>query len=134
MDLKYRNLIRKCKPVHKLLRWIAYNSGFFFYFKLSRKNNYKTYFSSIKESKKGKRCFIIGNGPSLNAKDLDKLVNEDTFGVNEIHRLFSKTLWRPTYYIIIDRYSKSSPEEIAKVECKQCFLGSYYWRYNNVWL
>jgi len=50
----------------------------------------------------GGRCFIIGNGPSLRASDLDLLTNEITFGVNRIYGIFEKTDWRPTYYCIQD--------------------------------
>lgn len=56
----------------------------------------------LKNSKKGKRCFIIGNGPSLTTADLDKLKNEDSFGVNRIYKIFDKTEWRPTFYVSQD--------------------------------
>ncbi len=46
----------------------------------------------------GKRCFIIGNGPSLTTNDLDKLKNEITFGSNRIFTIYGKTEWRPTFY------------------------------------
>jgi len=36
----------------------------------------------------GKRCFIIGNGPSLKQTDLTKLKNEFTFGMNRIYLMF----------------------------------------------
>lgn len=132
MDLKYRKLISRCKPLHKVLKWYAYNSGISFYKKLYKERNYDQLFATLKDSKKGKRCFIIGNGPSLRPEDLDRIKGEDSFGVNEIHRVYSKTEWRPTYYLIMDRYSKSSPEEIRDIECGTFFLGSYYWRYNKV--
>lgn len=132
MELKYRKLISQCKSLHKALRWIAYNSSWFLYHKLAKENDYKSLFASMKASKKGKRCFIIGNGPSLQVHDLEMLKNEDSFAANEIHRCFTKTKWRPTYYLIMDRYSKSTPEEIKDIECKFCFLGSYYWCHNNV--
>ena len=50
----------------------------------------------------GKRCFIIGNGPSLNSDDLDKLCGEITFASNRIYYMFDKTCWRPTFYCIQD--------------------------------
>ncbi|WP_165443954.1 6-hydroxymethylpterin diphosphokinase MptE-like protein [Lachnoclostridium sp. Marseille-P6806] len=50
----------------------------------------------------GKRCFIIGNGPSLSAEDLDKLRDEITFGFNKIYLIFPKTEWRPTFYCVQD--------------------------------
>ena len=62
-----------------------------------------SYFESIKDSRKGERCFIIGNGPSLNAKDLDLLKNETTFAFNRIFKIYSNTQWRPTYYMLTDK-------------------------------
>ena len=45
-----------------------------------------------------KRCFIVGNGPSLNIADLESIKNEITFGFNRIYYMFDKTDWRPTFY------------------------------------
>lgn len=58
----------------------------------------------FKDIHKGKRCFIIGNGPSLTIDDLEKLHknHEVCFGSNMICRIFPQTNWRPTYYAIID--------------------------------
>jgi hypothetical protein len=50
----------------------------------------------------GKRCFIIGNGPSLNISDLEKLKSEKTFAANYIESLFERTSWRPVYYTCVD--------------------------------
>lgn len=52
----------------------------------------------------GKRCFLIGNGPSLRAEDLTKLHKngEITFAFNRIYNIFDDTLWRPTFYISQD--------------------------------
>ena len=38
----------------------------------------------------GKRCFIIGNGPSLREMDLSALRDEYTFGLNRIYLMFEK--------------------------------------------
>lgn len=53
---------------------------------------------------KGERCFLIGNGPSLQADDLNTLHkhNEITFAFNKIYKIFPETNWRPTYYAISD--------------------------------
>lgn len=51
---------------------------------------------------KGKRCFIIGNGPSLSLQDLGKLKQEISFGSNSIYALYAHTVWRPTYYCAWD--------------------------------
>ena len=51
---------------------------------------------------KGKRCVIIGNGPSLNKLDLTKLKNEITFGVNAIYTNMDNMGFLPTYYVVED--------------------------------
>lgn len=50
----------------------------------------------------GKRCFIMGNGPSLNKMDLSKLDNEVVFGCNACFLLFDRITWRPMYYSCVD--------------------------------
>lgn len=52
----------------------------------------------------GERCFIIGNGPSLKAEDLNMIKNEYSFAANRIYDIYPKTDWRPTYYGIQDYY------------------------------
>ncbi len=132
MNLRYRKLFYRFKPLHQAIRWYMYNKGVFFYKKLYKTRGYESIYASLKDSKKGKRCFIIGNGPSLKVEDLDKLIGEDCLAVNEIHRVFPKTRWRPLICTFADRYSKSTPEEIRDLDCKYVFLGDYYWRYNTV--
>ena len=50
----------------------------------------------------GKRCFVIGNGPSLLLEDLEKLNDEITFASNKIYRIFPKTCWRPDFYVAFE--------------------------------
>ena len=69
--------------------------------------NGKYDYSKLKKFKgihEGKRCFIIGTGPSLNMKDLEMIKNEISFSVNSIVLSFPDTTWRPTYYAIGDRF------------------------------
>jgi hypothetical protein len=47
----------------------------------------------------GKRCFIIGNGPSLKQTDLSKLKNEYTFGMNRMYLAFPDLGFSTTYYV-----------------------------------
>ena len=44
--------------------------------------------AALKDVHKGKRAFIIGNGPSLKQTDTSKLKNEITFGMNRIYLAF----------------------------------------------
>ena len=50
----------------------------------------------------GKRCFVMGNGPSLNKMDLSKLEGEDVFACNSAFLLFDRVKWRPKYYTCVD--------------------------------
>ncbi|WP_246041969.1 6-hydroxymethylpterin diphosphokinase MptE-like protein [Robertmurraya kyonggiensis] len=69
------------------------------------------------------RCFIIGNGPSLNVEDLDLLKNEVTFAAHRIYNIFSGTEWRPTYYLGQDFVLlKEIEEQAKKVEAKNKFF------------
>lgn len=57
----------------------------------------------FRDKHKGERCFIIGNGPSLNLMDLRPLENEITFGLNRIYLLFDKLGWATTYHVTVNR-------------------------------
>lgn len=68
-------------------------------------NHRKSDCKAIKKFKgrfQGKRCFIIGSGPSLSVLDLDLLKGEYTFASNKIFTVFDKTAWRPTFYVVSD--------------------------------
>ena len=58
----------------------------------------------LKNSEKGKTCFVVANGPSLKMKDLDKLHKTNTISIasNKIYLCFDDTKWRPTYYTVAD--------------------------------
>ncbi len=50
----------------------------------------------------GKRCFIIGNGPSLRDTDLTLLKDEYTFGLNRIYMMFDRMGFTPSYYVCVN--------------------------------
>lgn len=78
---------------------------------------------SLKDSCRGQRCFIIGNGPSIVVSDLEKLVDEVTFAVNGIYRLFDKTYWRPNFFVCADRNALSLEiENILSMDVNQMFI------------
>lgn len=66
-------------------------------YKISVKENEK-----IRNIYKGKRCFIIGNGPSLASQDLNKLTDEYIFAVNTFFmtELFGEI--NPFGYVVAD--------------------------------
>src|SRR5215217_6733705 len=56
--------------------------------------------TQLKDSHKGKRAFIIGNGPSLKQTDLSQLKNEITFGMNRFYLAFPELGFTATYLCI----------------------------------
>jgi len=62
----------------------------------------KEIIKSLKDKYEGGRCFLIGNGPSLNKMDLTLLKNEITFGVNAIYLNYPKMGFLPTFYSVED--------------------------------
>lgn len=54
--------------------------------------------AKLKDIHKGKRAFVIGNGPSLKQTDLSKLKNEITFGMNRIYLMFPEWGFQTTYF------------------------------------
>jgi hypothetical protein len=58
--------------------------------------------SSLKDQHQGKRCFILGNGPSLRQTDLTRLRGEYTFGLNRIYLLFPELGFPTTYLVTVN--------------------------------
>lgn len=81
--------------------------------------------SRLHNTQLGKRCFIVGNGPSLRAEDLTMLHEhgEITFAFNRIFQIFDKTPWRPTYFLSQDNLALStSAREMAEIPAKAKFI------------
>jgi hypothetical protein len=91
---------------------------------LTRNNNK---ILNLKDKFKGERCFIIGNGPSLVPEDLERLKGEITFASNKIYKIFSKTNWRPTYYMVVDPVVlEENVKDINQIESKTKFTLNCY--------
>ena len=59
--------------------------------------------AELRDTYRGKRCFIIGNGPSLQQMDLSPLRHEITFGLNRIYLLFPELGFSTTFLVSINR-------------------------------
>ena len=93
----------------------------------SNQNNNLDYFYN---KYKGKRCFIVGNGPSLNNHDLSYLNEEYTFGVNCIFYKTFETGFKPTFYVVEDSsVFKENLKEINKYDVPFKFFPSIYKKY-----
>lgn len=76
---------------------------------------------------KGKRCFIIGNGPSLNKHDLSLLDGEYTFGVNSFFYKTRETGFTPYFYVVEDSsVMKENIEEIRAYNAPFKFFPTIY--------
>jgi len=62
----------------------------------------RTRLTEMKDSLHDKRCFIIGNGPSLQLTDLSKLRHEYTFGLNRIYLLFPEMGFITTFLVTVN--------------------------------
>ncbi|MCV3377060.1 6-hydroxymethylpterin diphosphokinase MptE-like protein [Campylobacter sp. IFREMER_LSEM_CL2194] len=82
-------------------------------------NNFRNIF------RRKKRCFIVGNGPSLNKHDLSLLKDEITFGFNSI--FYKKDEFRPNFYIVEDNLvMKERLKEIEDYEVQYKFFPINY--------
>lgn len=60
------------------------------------------------------RCFILGNGNSLNKVDFSKLKDEYTFGIHRISYLYEKKNWKPSFYISTGGKTDTSWDSLRK--------------------
>jgi hypothetical protein len=73
--------------------------------------------TTYKERYQGKRCFIIGNGPSLRQTNLKKLKNEFTFGMNRIYLAFPEMGFSTTFFVSInDLVIQQTAADIQKLD------------------
>ena len=99
------------------------------------KTKYSQKLKTLKNSHIGKRCFVVANGPSLTAKDLDVLKNhkEYTFGMNRIFKIFSQTEWRPDCYVCEDiNIFNECINEINDIESEVKFIPINHHFYDNI--
>lgn len=81
--------------------------------------------NELRNKYQGKRCFIICNGPSLKAEDLERIhANGDfSFASNKIDKIFPQTKWRPTFYTVMDEsYQYSLLETMNRIDAEVKFF------------
>lgn len=76
--------------------------------------DFKERLRKLKGRFSGRRCFIMGNGPSLNRMDLGLLEREQVWGANRCFLLFDRVSWRPAFYTAMDPLAiQNSRERIS---------------------
>ena len=63
---------------------------------------YRPRLRALKGARQARRCFVIGNGPSLANTDLSRLRSEVTFATNGFFLKMAELDWSPTYYVVED--------------------------------
>lgn len=121
-----KNILRI--PFARVLSNLVVNiSNESFYNRKNLENHFDEKIKSLKGTHNGERCFIVGSGPSLTIEQLEAIKNEDSFGANRIYKVFDKTLWRPKYYVIQDRYDETKGV-YEKLGTKYIFVSDFYWK------
>ncbi|AOX10491.1 MULTISPECIES: 6-hydroxymethylpterin diphosphokinase MptE-like protein [Pseudomonas] len=67
--------------------------------------------SSLKNREKGKRAFILANGPSILSEDLSLLKGEVTIGMNASTMLEEQHGFTTDYYVLSDKRFLTHPEK-----------------------
>lgn len=72
----------------------------------------------FRDKHRDEQAFLIGNGPSLSRTPLHKLTGEVTIAMNNIHRIYPETEWRPEYYVSVQSPEpKADPSKAWIDEC-----------------
>ena len=99
------------------------------------KSKYAKKLKKFQNIHQGETCFIIGNGPSLKAEDLEMIYQKGipTFAFNRIYLMFDKTQWRPTYYISQDEKTlKNCTKEVNQMNLSYKFIPIFIEFYHEV--
>jgi Protein of unknown function DUF115 len=66
----------------------------------------------------GEKCFVIGNGPSLNGMDLSLMQGSVRFGLNKIYLLFERSGLHVDYHVAVNPLViRQSAAEFAQLRC-----------------
>lgn len=73
--------------------------------------------AAFKDSQRGRRAFILGNGPSLAKTDVSKLKNELTFGMNRVYLAFPQWGFSTSYFVCVnDLVIEQTAADIAALQ------------------
>jgi hypothetical protein len=132
MDFKPHVALPEMQPHYPLFRklWrLGYRHFELFSLAGSRRLNVPHLLDAFEGTHRGRRCFVVGNGPSLNDLDMTKLKDELTFGSNRCYLGFEAWGAPFTYWGIYDHFQvqEYQREYEAKVppQCVKLFSFEY---------
>ena len=77
----------------------------------------RRYVEQFKNRHAGRRCVIIGNGPSLKNTDLSLLRSEFTFGLNRIYLMFEELGFETTFHVVVNQLVvEQCADDFRKIE------------------
>ena len=92
-----------------------------------RRSGHRERARAYRDLYKGRRAFVIGNGPSVRLEDLELLQNEVTFCCNRFHLAYPLLKFRPSHTVIADSHMlETFGNEIATDCASDLMVGSAY--------
>lgn len=125
--LKIKSIVTNSDFLSAIRRSYRYLKAKNYYVKMEkayRQSDLSAGIAKYKGIHTGERCFVIGNGPSLTAEDLEKIKNEYSFAANRIYLMYEKTNWRPSYYMCQDRQLMRTVSDYYS-SCKETVFLNY---------
>ncbi len=118
--------LRYLRSVRNSSRWaIQWPAAYLHPWRRESIQQLKTY----QEKYTGKRCFVIGNGPSLQKTDLSLLKDEYTFGMNRVYLAFQEWGFQTSFLVSVnDLVIEQCYQDFHKLEIPKFFS----WRAKNL--
>lgn len=127
LNAKTRALILSLPFAREFTNWYENSKNYIFFKRINKERRFEQRILSMKDTMRGKRCFIVGNGPSLTDEQLELIMRDYSFGANRIYKVFDKTAWRPDFYVLHDKYDLTTGiYENLKVDT--FFVSDAYWK------
>jgi len=103
--------------INKILKFILFRLKFLYaWIRDDKVRNISSRLRELEGRYSGERCFIMGNGPSLNEMDLGLLKDDKVWAFNRCYLLFDRIKWRPSFYVSVDtRVVPDNADEISKL-------------------
>jgi len=124
----------KNEGLNSVLKKVYYRICYFFIRVFENKKGETKKWHNIKDKYKGKRVFLIGNGPSLNETPLYMLKDEYVICFNRFYIMKERLNWEPDFYMCVDDLVMSdlAPEvkEIIK-DIEYAFFPDRHFRNKN---
>jgi hypothetical protein len=107
-----RDAIDRVKPHFPRRAWSALTAPYWWWYNRARHQAAAAWDGRLRRSSqrmaafrdlhRGQRCYILGNGPSLQQTDLRRLRDAVTFGMNRIYLHFPAMGFPTTYYVAVN--------------------------------